>query len=52
MAVVWRLDATGKPSPTRVRIGVSDGLKTALIDAGDLEAGSRVKEMVDLMRLD
>ena len=42
MAVIWHLDETGKPSPTRVRIGVSDGLKTALIDAGDLQAGSAV----------
>ncbi|MBT6146258.1 MAG: efflux RND transporter periplasmic adaptor subunit [Gemmatimonadetes bacterium] len=35
-AVVWYLDEAGTPTPTPVRIGLSDGLKTALLDVGDL----------------
>ena len=35
-AVVWYLDETGQPTPTPVRTGLSDGLKTVLLDAGEL----------------
>ena len=42
IAVVWYLDDADGPVPTRVRIGVSDGLETALLEPGDLTAGSQV----------
>ena len=41
-AMVWYLDETGTARPTPVRVGLSDGLKTVLLDAGELESDTAV----------
>jgi HlyD family secretion protein len=40
-ARVWVVGADGEPTPVTVRVGVSDGATTALLD-GDVAAGARV----------
>ena len=41
MQPVWVLDASGKPKPVRVKLGISDGSYTA-VDSGDLQPGEQV----------
>ncbi len=40
-AVIWVVDANGKPAPRRVTIGVTDGVATEIV-SGDLRQGDHV----------
>jgi HlyD family secretion protein len=39
--MVWVLDSTGQPQPRRVKLGITDGRETAVLD-GDLKEGETV----------
>src|ERR1700730_11854731 len=40
-STIWILGQDGKPSPVRVKLGITDGLYTA-VQAGDLKPGDQV----------
>ncbi|HXY18377.1 MAG TPA: efflux RND transporter periplasmic adaptor subunit [Gemmatimonadales bacterium] len=42
VAVLWTLDANGKPAPLRVHTGLTDGQMTEIVDGPNLKEGTKI----------
>jgi hypothetical protein len=42
VAVLWTIDANGKPAPVRVRTGLTDGQVTEIVDGPSVKEGLKV----------